>query len=220
MKTRNRAFTLIEMLVVIVIIAILAGMMFRLFTMVNRKADRSRTLEILERVADACNEYRAEYGMYPPVQEVGYEYENATNQTPAFREGYLPSHMDFTATPLFEFDNLVAHLWNRERGGIVHKDGYVQWIGDTSRDIKAKARWAHFLEGVPLDTSDGGNYDPRGVTFLYSPYTNKTTTIKDSWGSEIHYICQPPYLSYKMWSNGPNKASGDADDIHRDKWDN
>ena len=216
---KRRAFTLIEMMVVVAIIAIMAGMVFKLFVLVTRTANKSETIAILEKVADACEEYRAEYGMFPPVQEVGYEYENATNQTAPFRDGYLPDNKDYTATPLFEFANLVAHLWNRDRGGIVHKDGYVQWIGDSPRDVKAKARWARFLEGVPLDTEDKGDYDPSSLVGVYSPYTNQTTTVIDAWGNEINYKCYAPYLKYRLWSNGKDGSSGTADDIHRDKWD-
>jgi type II secretory pathway pseudopilin PulG len=207
------------MLVVIVIITILAGMLFRLFTLVNRKSDRAETLEILERVADALNEYRAEYGMYPPVDEVGYEHENTNWQPEAFCKGYLPANKDFTGKPLFKFDNLVAHLWKRKRSGVWHTDGYAQWIGDTSRDLKAKSRWAHFLEGVPLYGNRRG-YDASHITGVFAEYTNRVSTIVDSWENEIHYIAQPPFLTFRMWSNGPDGDSGTADDIHRNKWDN
>lgn len=241
MKTKNRAFTLIEMLVVIVIIAILAGMLFRLFTMVTRRGDRAECIEMLERIADALNEYRSEYGMYPPVgTNVVYEYENTNTQERAFigthnpRTGWMPAHTDveYEDVPLFKFDNLIAHLWPRGRedtfhtefttsvGGEVETVVYAQWIDDTERDKKAKARWAHFLEGVDLSTEDDGGKDVSAYTGVYCDYVNRMDHLYDPWGRDIRYECFPPYLTYRLWSLGPDGENGTDDDIHRDKWDN
>lgn len=67
---KRNGFTLIEMLVVVVIIAILAGIVFRLFGAGNTAANRSETTRTLELVACALEEFRAEYGKYPPVARV------------------------------------------------------------------------------------------------------------------------------------------------------
>lgn len=66
-KLARCAFTLIEMLVVVVVIAILAGIVFRMIAVVSRHGDRSRTMARVQRVANAVEGFHAEYGQYPPV---------------------------------------------------------------------------------------------------------------------------------------------------------
>jgi len=92
----NKAFSLVELLVVMAIIGILAGIIFRLFAVSIRTAAEADTIAILEKVANGCAEYNAEYGEYPPTTTVAYEYENGTNQSPWFRFDYLPENNDFT----------------------------------------------------------------------------------------------------------------------------
>jgi prepilin-type N-terminal cleavage/methylation domain-containing protein len=67
MKTR-RGFTLLEMLVVVVIIAILAGLVFYLIKGAGARMARAQTVVHVQKVRSALEEFFAEYGQYPPVQ--------------------------------------------------------------------------------------------------------------------------------------------------------
>lgn len=231
MQTR-RAFTLIEMLVVIAIIAVLAGMIFKMVQIAKRNADKANTIAKLEKLAMALNEFKAEYGIYPPVQDgictvqgydaeedsysehsdcnICFQFENVTGQPDWLANNYFNDYPD--NGPLFSM-GLVAYLVERDRPGIVHKHA-SSWTGDTDRDKVAKKKWARFLDGVLEDT--GTSFQKIEAT----PYFNSYITIKDSWDNMVRYYCPPPYLSYKLWSKGPDEADGTADDIHRDKWDN
>jgi len=224
MKKRKKiAFTLVEMLVVVTIIAILAGMVFGLFTMVTRQAKKAQCIKMLEALANAINEYRGEYGQYPPVTNIKYEYENTNYQSSDFRDRYLPDNPGYTGT-LYEFDNLVAHLWPRYRKVMWHMDNhpvvtnYGQWVGDSERDIEAKKRWAQFLEEISLEPDSEG-HNARELTGANALYSNKTETILDPWDKEIHYSSPPPYLKYELWSDGPDRTPNTKDDIHHEKWD-
>jgi general secretion pathway protein G len=62
---RRTCFTLIEILVVIVIILILAGMLFPIIKMAAQKADRASTIDRLQTLQKALNEYEAHFGFYP-----------------------------------------------------------------------------------------------------------------------------------------------------------
>jgi prepilin-type N-terminal cleavage/methylation domain-containing protein len=73
MKTK-RGFTLIEMLTVIMIMGILAGITLKLMVYVNQKTAKSRTTDELERIKHALTEYYAVYGCYPPVNVTRYEF--------------------------------------------------------------------------------------------------------------------------------------------------
>lgn len=88
-KARN-GFTIIEMMIVIVIIAILSGFVFRMMGLAAVKNNIAETKAKLEKIANAIEAYRAEYGSYPPVavydcckgahgiQPTLYEYPNAS----------------------------------------------------------------------------------------------------------------------------------------------
>lgn len=223
MKRSRDSFTLIEMLVVISIIAILAGLSFRLVQISKRNADRAATIAKLEKVAHALNEFRAEYGTYPPVEpnvckihsgcRVCYQFENTNTQ----HDAIMKFDSDPNAGNLFDM-GLVSFLVKRMRDGIYHTEN-DDWVPDTERDELAKERWSVFLEGVigsgsdsnTLDTLDGGSA---------AGYVNSVLTIRDAWDEVIKYESDPPYLTYKLWSKGPDKADGTVDDIHKDKWDN
>ena len=69
-RGRRSAFTLIEMLVVVVVIAILSGLVFRMVGAGGTGSDKAQARRKLEALANAIEEYRAEYGRYPPVARV------------------------------------------------------------------------------------------------------------------------------------------------------
>lgn len=62
-------FTLLEMLVVIVVMALLVGVSFRLIRPTERARQLSDTAKTLGLVNAAIAEYHAEYGIYPPVKD-------------------------------------------------------------------------------------------------------------------------------------------------------
>lgn len=66
-RTGRQAFTLIELMVVVLVISILMGGMFKLLSatsQVNKTASTKAKMELLE---NAISGFYAEYGMYPPV---------------------------------------------------------------------------------------------------------------------------------------------------------
>lgn len=78
---KNKGFTLIEMLIVITIIVLLAGMVFRMVAGIGKSNDIAKTRATIEKVANAIEEFRSIYGKYPPVsvyedagQPVRYEF--------------------------------------------------------------------------------------------------------------------------------------------------
>ena len=70
---RCQAFTLVEMMVVVALIAVLVGIVFKLMSAAGEKNKQSVTVTRLERLQNALSGYYAEYGSYPPVQQC-YQY--------------------------------------------------------------------------------------------------------------------------------------------------
>lgn len=67
MKRARYGFTIIEMMIVLVIITILAGFVFRMMTLAGQKNDIAETKAVIEKISNALEAYRAEFGSYPPV---------------------------------------------------------------------------------------------------------------------------------------------------------
>lgn len=65
----RRAFTLIEMLVVVVIIGVLAGLILHIIRVAGSQNAKAATVTHIEKVRAAVEEFYAEYGQYPPVPD-------------------------------------------------------------------------------------------------------------------------------------------------------
>ncbi|MBP5544688.1 MAG: type II secretion system protein [Kiritimatiellae bacterium] len=83
---RNAAssgFTLLEMLVVIVVMALLMGITFRMMKPSERARTVSSTIKTLNLTHAAIAEYHAEYGIYPPViDKIPYKTKTTPSYTP------------------------------------------------------------------------------------------------------------------------------------------
>ena len=67
----SRGFTLIELMVVIAVIGILIGGVFRLLSAAGTGNKRAETISRLEKVQNALSGFYAEFGTYPPVTQHG-----------------------------------------------------------------------------------------------------------------------------------------------------
>jgi len=232
MKTmrESKAFTLVEMLVVIVIILILAGLLLKVATLAMRKSAVARAERDLQQIQNALSEFYAEYGHYPPCDFVGYEYEASyTNyQTPWFMHTYLPAHNDPSDPDNFfaDKDRPLGEYLHGTEGALGYRYGLVSYLRkrglgsqphpydeDTPRDLNAKESWWHFIDDVGWHGGTAPHGSPPGIG-SQAPYTNATMTIHDAWGREINYVSTPPYQRYKLWSVGPDGQNGTADDLH------
>jgi len=63
---RHRAFTLVELLVVMAVIATLAAILFPAFSAIKKKGTIAKATAELKRVAMAIESYKAQLGHYPP----------------------------------------------------------------------------------------------------------------------------------------------------------
>src|SRR6266550_5334651 len=62
---RQRAFTLLEVLVVITIMIILAGLVLSTFGYMQKKGARARAETEIAAISAACESYKADNGVYP-----------------------------------------------------------------------------------------------------------------------------------------------------------
>ncbi len=66
-KNRAEAFTLIELLTVIAIIAVLMGLLFPAIAAAKEQARKADAKAALKDIINACQHYRTDYGKFPPV---------------------------------------------------------------------------------------------------------------------------------------------------------
>ena len=219
MKVSGKGFTIIEMLVVIAIILILAGIVFKLMPFAVRIGKEALTKNKLERIANALNEFKAEYGQYPPAASANYsanmdyEYENVGLQIPFLRYDHFTVHPYSDTSVLWSY-GLCAYLYKRDKECIEHKAS-VNWNDDSARDKAAKEKWNPFVKGI--DSQDWEGHSVYEIPNI--KYTNSVQTIKDAWFHRIRYVCYQPYQTYKLWSAGADGVDKTPDDINWEGWD-
>ncbi len=75
-QVRQRAFTLVELLVIISIIVLLIGILVPALTSFQRSAQRSKSLAIVHLIDGACKYYYDDFGDYPPSHIDNDVYQN------------------------------------------------------------------------------------------------------------------------------------------------
>ena len=101
-RRRGDGFTLIEMIVVIAIIAVLAGLILAAMPAVKGKANRRAVATELEGLKTAINSYKAKKGVYPPDNPDT----NKWDQAPLFYE--LTGTVQVTAQGTVEYQSLFS----------------------------------------------------------------------------------------------------------------
>ena len=226
----RNAFTLVEMLVVIVIIGILAGLILYIIKVAGDQNAKAVTVTHIEKVRSAVEEFYAEYGQYPPVaDEVQLSELNFRYEYPATNGVSQGVYQTITGSPpltwgechVFTF-GLMSYLMRRYTGYADWMQGPFpnffnpggQWAtnnvpppGDQDRDIKAIRRWWPMIDKIT---------DARPVVETISaagassgqPITNINITVRDGWARELHYRSPAPYQTYDIWSVGPDGKDG------------
>ena len=188
-KCKNAGFTLIEILVVVVVILLLTGMLFRIGNVVVERSNRGRALADMEKISNALEEYFSVFGNYPPVSGTVY----------GFPAGFSDD-VKVQEVPVLQGlynDGLMAYLRGRVRG-----DPKPCLVGDV------KHRWSHYLDGLNFvrgaipDSEDTFIYD--GAPFLYH---REIMVYRTPWGENYVYSSSPPYLSYRLRTHLPSGES-------------
>lgn len=148
MLRRPVAFTLIEMLIVISIIAVLAGLLFPALAMINAQKDRARTQSSLGLIGAAIEQFKSVNGTYPgagsedgtapstPMDKINTtvpdDIVTLLNKNSTRLENTLKAHNPGDIKPLFDawknrFFYLESSLYPTHPDAMPHPDGFQLW---------------------------------------------------------------------------------------------
>ena len=144
-----RAFTVIELLIVMAIIVVLAGLVLGTYGYVQRKGSTSRAEAEIKALEAACESYKADHGVYP--RDSSTDALDARATTP---DTFNPADAKYTAASLFLYKELS---------------------GDSDADRTAESSTRSYMAFKPAmlspsDVTSSVNYirDPFGNSYGYS----------------------------------------------------
>ncbi len=202
MKTpSNRAgFTLVEILTVVVIMGILAGMLFKIGALVSNRTARSQGATRLEHLKLCIEGYYQVYGEYPRATSIDDD-DGVTWEEPGASAGeptdwgiILPGAQ--AGDPSWE--NPDKQYW---------EDLYPYIYRDA-----AAGDWQEFSAQVPgagaglvihTNTSTDLGFEYGGFT-----HTNQLLTIPDGMGGIFIYNSEPPYQTYDLTAGDGEMGTG------------
>ena len=154
--TSSSGFTLIEILVVIAIISVLAGILLAALSGVQKAAKKTQSSSLLESFARACDAFALDHGRYPgllPESAVnGTELtsmQNAMDEYDSFAANATIEYPDTFTDPISELDwSLVFDESRFGEGPWISGRVYEPYFSPKSRDMKYK----------PFDINDPNDY--------------------------------------------------------------
>jgi prepilin-type N-terminal cleavage/methylation domain-containing protein len=174
----SRAFTLIELIVVIAIIIVLAGLILSTMGYVQKKGARSRAETEIAAMSAACESYKADNGIYPANSD--------TNALDA-RTNLDPSAAVYSAASFFLYEKL-AGVTSGSRAEIPSGKTYFTFK-------------PNMLLPAPPSTADiTAIRDPFGNSYGYSTIANPTANPSPSPGVGYN-------PTFDLWSTAGTAAS-------------
>jgi prepilin-type N-terminal cleavage/methylation domain-containing protein len=174
----GQAFTLMELLVVITIIAILMGLLFPVFQGVQNQAKKAQTKNDLVQIVMAANAYYTEYGKYPVV----------TDDTPIAN----------TADLFYTLRAIASGTVNANDAANSRKIVFLE-IPDAKNQNQPRS-------GIKV--SDGQWYDPWGTSYKIAIDGTYDSAVANPYGSTGGAGSDPVRAGVISWSLGKDKQFG------------
>ncbi len=219
----SSGFTLIEMLTVMLIIAVLAGLILGIYGFANGKASRARAEGEIAAVTAACQAYKGDNGTYPRTSTLTPE--NA-GQTEGPVTGTPPMQTAFPINPKTDGDPTKASYKSaslylyEQLSGDLNADGKHDDKDVAANNGVAPSAYMTFrpdqLGGVPPGTAPGSVHvlylqDPFGFSYGYS---TTGATDEDCYDQQLKTTATAPRpdlhgfnTTFDMWSTAGRTAS-------------
>jgi type II secretion system protein G len=213
----RKAFTLIELLIVVAIIAILAAIAVPNFLEAQTRAKVSRVRADVRSVATALETYRIDTNQYPPETEYKLPRYLGSRPLSTYYHARIPS---WITTPISYINSIPEDIFipnlysggsNRDRYVYFNYAGDLKAMGDSNSKGRVNQTGGYLFYSFGPDqhpnysTTDFGP-QKLGYMATFSRYDASNGTL--SWGNIIRTARSPegaiPYDSTVDGMNGPN----------------
>ena len=188
----KKAFTLVELLIVVVVLVTLMTITFRLSSIGSDTTKRNKTIDRLNRVENCLSGYYAAFGTYPPVALHGY------------RNIYLPVNSHGIQNPQ-KSENKNIWSWYKEKGdrGLDSREEREAW-----EQVKAACK------SQPLDCRFPYSESYNQVLKAYSAmYQEKIQNNPNGYSEAVKKRLGAPFDN--GWSDNPGRHTKNA---NKAKW--
>lgn len=194
MKNKKHAFTLLEMVIVVMIIGILSAILLPVLTNQVLKARIARTKNDIRALETAVSRFKIDTGLYPPSG-------SDINDTLATGNGYLSRFLRHEPYPLDA--DAGAHADDYIYGFIMQIQEY--WDGpyiEVNRDQIDYAGYPAATQGIATALEETARSTGRGQVEGSNPNNHQ---ILDAFGEPFRFIQHEDYANY----GGTERRSGD-----------
>jgi len=189
----SRKFTLVELLIVIGIIAILAGILLPVINGASKRADMTKAKAEITTLINAIKQFESTYGTLP---------------LPTVPSAYAET----AALTAAQYEDLIRMLQAEQNAA--NNFDYASYSASNPNTRKTR-----FLDVV--GNTPGQFKDPWGNEYqilMDADYDGKITgaTIPCGYSGSVVNFPSPLYYSIIIWSAGANDSDGSANAIHND----
>ncbi len=197
MTSRPRAFTLIEMLVVVVLLTMTLAIVVRAVGKVEMTGRRTETITRLKAVAQALQRYRDDWGDVPPYNPTGADYDGNGNADPSGPGLWSLYMLDYLSNYRYLTDaaSQVEVPWVTDPGG---GDPLQVVPGDmNSMGLAYNAYYDPDIDPVGSDLTPEQEY--RVYTLLARPADHDTPAASQSVAGAYDNYDEATYENYCSW---------------------
>ena len=167
------AFTLVELLTVIAIIAILMGLLFPAISGARDNARRADAGTMVRNIVNASKQYYNDYGKYPPIEKALVESKGSGS---GGNNAATESYYAYGDTELSEgkakvntneiFDVLRAISRGENKDHALNRRQQKYFEGKKASDVTIRKTRGGFADGQEFGDRQGRLYDPWGTEFF------------------------------------------------------
>jgi prepilin-type N-terminal cleavage/methylation domain-containing protein len=160
-RSAPRGFTLVEMITVVAVIIILAGLVISVSGWVNQKSNRTKALGDIKAISTACDAYKNDNGLYPQTEKTD-KLDPRVEASPTASK-YVAANVDLYSALAGDFEPENEPDWKPEKDAKIYYSFNRSQLNFT-KDTKGNPATIRYVS------------DPWGNPYGYSTAANKMET--------------------------------------------